>query len=328
MTTFKLGMEIILIVTAIKLIHFGYVKIFHKEKPSKPESLRYWGVLYFGERGCGKTLHQSWEIIKVIQYWSYIWKKYPHIRHGIILSNQILSEAAMKEIGKYTIEKVFYHFDDGEDMQFCPRINCWRGKDKHMLHGALIVLDDIATFLPSDGWQSTPLWMRKQWTQAQHLGLHFLFNCQVPTSYDIHARQATAIAFKFHKIIGSARPDETALPIRYIWGWYRRYKIKAYWLWQYGNMEPEQIADLKEGLKEIEEITVKPSAFSGIYNYSIHWISRKKSERYDTLQDVKEYEPQGYIGKKEYDCIDETHNHTEKGLDNYKAFKKADHILV
>jgi len=311
------------------ILYFIYRKV-RGGKYTKPEALKYWGVLYFGNRGSGKTLHQADQIMDVVRYWAYLWKIYPKVRHGIILTNQILSQEGLDEIAKYTTEKVYYHFDDGEEMHFCPRVNCWRGTKKHILHGALIVLDDISTFLPADNWQQTPYWMRKQWTQAQHLGLHFLFNCQEPTAYDINARRATALCYKFTKLVGSDRPDETAKEIKFIWGVYKRYKVKAAWLWKFGDLEPEQIADLKEGLKAKAEMTGKPSPFRNIFKSSPHLITEKKSMRYDTLQDVKEYEPKGYIGVKQFDCIDLTHNHTDKtNLDiPYTTFKKAEHELI
>jgi hypothetical protein len=297
----------------------------------KPESLKYWGVLYFGDRGSGKTLHQADQVIQIVKYWQWLWKKYPKTRHGIILTNQVLSEDALKEIKKYVgDEKIYFHFDDGEEMRFCPREKCWRGEKKHMLHGAVVVLDDIATFLPADGWQFTPQWMRKQWTQAQHLGLHFVFNCQEPLAYDINARRATQLAYRFDKIIGSLRPDETAKEVKKIWGLYVRRKIKAKFLWQFGNLEPEQIAQFKEAEKAKEQMTKRPSPWRGAWSTTPHLITRKKSIRYDTLQDVKEYEPKGYIGAREYECIDPEHNHTDKKRETppYTTFKKENHQLV
>lgn len=325
-----------LIVLSALLILFLIIR--EKRKIKKPECLKYWGVLYFGERGFGKTLEQADQMMKVFKYWVYLWNNYPSVKHGIILTNQLLSEQGKKEAQNIllkakipiALEQVYYHFDDGGEMQFCPRKNCWRGKKKHMLHGALIVLDDISTYLPADGWQGTPLWLRKQWTQAQHLGLHFLFNCQVPFAYDVNARRATAICYRFDKLIGSDRPDETAKEIKTIWGVYVKRQIKAKFLWQFGDMEPEQIADFKEAQKMKEKMTGKASPFSKMWASSVHWISNKKSNRYDTLQDVKEYEPKGYIGVKQFDCIDPTHNHTDKKniLIPYSAFKKAEHELV
>lgn len=329
------------LVLIISLVIFGGVYFLNKSLSSsikKPESLKYWGVLYFGERGSGKTLHQAEQIVKIVTYWVWLWNKFKGVRHGIILSNQLLSDVGIKEVQDILFKlklpipftEVFYHFDDGEEMHFCPRKNCWRGKKKHILHGAVIVLDDIATFLPNDGWQLTPQWMRKQWTQAQHLGLHFLFNCQDPLSYDVNARRATFLCYRFDKIIGSDRPDETAKEIKHIWGFYVRRKIKAKWLWSFGNLEPEQIAAFKEAQTAQEEITKKPSPFRGIWRTTPHLITAKKSLRYDTLQDVKEYEPQGYIGSKVYECIDPLHNHIAKDdLEiAYTKFVKSEHELI
>lgn len=292
--------------------------------PKKPETLRNWGVLYYGEGSSGKTLHQAFEMQKIFRYWHWLYKKFPHLKRGIIMTNQVLTPAATK--GN---EEFYYHFDDGEEMRFCPRKNCWRGDKKHMLHGAVVILDDVSTFLPPDNWQNTPLWMRKQWSQCGHLGIHFLFNCQDPLAYDINARRQTRLAFGFQKIFGNRRPDETDKPIKKIWGMYIRRKIKARWLWQFGDLEAEQINELKEGLKAQAELRgQKRTPFRGIWKRTYHFISKYKAGLYDTLQDVKEYEPAGYVGSKEYSCIDEDHNHIDKDAPNYTKFKKSDHELV
>lgn len=291
--------------------------------PKKPESLKYWGVLYFGDRGSGKTLHQAYEITLIFKYWHWLYKKYPYLKHGIVFTNQVLSPDAIK--GN---EEFYYHWDNAEELRFCPRKNCWRGDGKpHFLHGAVVVMDDISTILPQDYWHIVPQWQRKQWTQAGHFGIHHLFNCQDPVAYDINARRATKMAFRFDKVIGSGRPDETARPIKHIWGFYVRRRIKAKWLWQFGDMEPEQIAELKEALQAKKQMTGR-MPFRGIWKSTVHWISRKKCAIYDTLQDVQQYEPAGYIGVKEYPCIDPEHNHTDKRKKNFKPFKKSDHELV
>jgi len=298
--------------------------VYKTGKPRKPETLRYWGVLYYGEGSEGKTLHQAFEVQKIFRYWRWLYKKFPHLKRGIVLTNQVLTPEALR--GN---EEFYYHFDQGSEMRFCPRKNCWRGTKKHMLHGAVVVLDDVSTFLPPDQWQNTPLWMRKQWSQCGHLGIHFLFNCQEPMAYDINARRQTRLAFGFFKVFGNRRPDETAVPIKRIYGLYIRRKIKAKWLWQFGNLEPEQIADLKEGLKARAQLVgQKRVPFRGIWKPYFHLITKWKTSLYDTLQDVQEYEPAGYVGVKEYDCIDETHNHDEPDLSNYTKFKKSDHELV
>ncbi|MFI5205317.1 MAG: hypothetical protein ACHQVK_00065 [Candidatus Paceibacterales bacterium] len=296
----------------------------------KPETLKYWGVLYFGEGSNGKTLHQAWEVEKIFKYWNWLYKKNPTVHKGILMTNQVLTNKVLSGNEQY-----YYHFDDLGDTRFCPRPNCWRGKTdtgapkRHMLHGAVVVLDDISTVLPPDSWQNTPLWLRKQWTQCGHLGLHFLFNCQDPMAYDINARRQTRMAYAFNMVFSNRRPDETAKPVKKIFGFYIRRRIKAKWLWQFGDLEPAQIAEVKEALKAKAQLT-KRMPFSGIWKATAHLVTKHKTELYDTLQDVKEYEPKGYVGAKEYDCIDPTHNHTDKNNPDipYTAFKAANHELV
>lgn len=299
-------------------------RFFWPDVPKQPECLKFWGVLYFGEGGSGKTLHQASEIERVFKYWHWLYKKNPRLKRGIVFTNQVLKDSALK--GN---EEFYYHWDNAEDLRFCPRKYCWRGEEKHFLHGAVVVMDDISTILPPDNWQITPTWMRKQWTQSGHFGIHFLFNCQDPFAYDINARRQTRICYRFDKIFGNRRPDETAKPVKRIWGIYVRRRIKAKWLWQFGDLEPEQIAEFKEALRAQKEMSGSHRVpFRGIWKSTVHFITRHKCEIYDTLQDVQQYEPAGYIGVKEYDCIDESHNHTDPDAPNYTKFKKSDHELI
>ena len=313
--------KIIVLIAAAICAYYWYAS---KKKPSKPETLKYWGVLYYGEGSNGKTLHQATEIESILKYWHWLYSKYPKIHRGIILTNQVLSDKLIAGS-----EEFYYHFDDLGDTRFCPRPNCWRGTKKHALHGAVVVIDDISTVLPPDSWQTTPLWLRKQWTQCGHLGIHFLFNCQDPFAYDINARRQTRMAFGFNMVFSNQRPDETAKPNDKIYGIYVRRKIKAKWLWQFGDLEPAQIQEFKEGLKARAEVT-KRMPFSGIWKSTMHLVTKHKASLYNTLQDVQEYEPKGYLGVKEYDCIDPEHNHTDKNNTElpYTTFKKSEHELV
>ena len=224
--------------------------LFAKSFPPKPEALKVFGTLYYGDRSAGKTLHQADQIVKTFEYWKWLYKKHPELKRGILMTNTELSPNSI--IGN---EDYYYYFEELDELRFCPRKNCWRGKKQHSLHGAIVVLDDISTLLPPDSWQLTPVWFRKYWTQAGHMGLHFLFNCQEPTAYDINARRATELCYRFSKIIGSRRPDETLRPVNHIWGFYVRHKIKAKWLWQFGDLEPAQIQEFKEGLKARKKLT-------------------------------------------------------------------------
>ena len=319
--------------TTIKKI---WVKIFGVRKP---EIDKHWTIIYYGPRGSCKTLHQGKETIHVLVYLEWLYLKWPNLPRAIVMTNQKFNA----QIEGLYLNKDLFYWEDVKDFHYCPRKGCWKGPEKHRLHNAYLIFDDISTILPPDSWQNTPLWLRKTFSQARHNGVRCLANLQDPNAVDINFRRYCDLAFKFSKLIGSRDPDEAKPPVKYIFGIYRRRKIEAEMLWKYGNLPEQQIRLALMDKERLEEELKRQGHALDIveddsWKGSIHFYTRRMAMMYDTTQNVKEYEPAGYLYK-ELRCIDPAHVHEwDKGetrpieelkkLPNFCKYKKAIRELV
>lgn len=301
-------------------------KIFKKkDRPRKikvPETEKWWTTLYYGPRGSGKSYHQAKVAQQILKYWDWLYWKFPDLKPAIMMSVQKFSPDLEKE---YLRKRLFY-WTDARDLRYCPRPDCWRGKTRHRLHGAYILFDDMATILPADHWQNTPVWFRKMFSQARHFGIRILANCQDPFSVDINFRRYVDMAFKFRKGMATRDPDETRPKLKFVFGIYHRRKIRAEWLWKLGDMSEDEIEMFKLKQKQMSEITGS-HFFKDVWRASVHFITRRGTEIYDTTQDVPEYRPKGYAHH-ELRCIDPTHNHNDPKAPNYCGYKKVFHEVV
>jgi hypothetical protein len=292
-----------------------------------PEIFRYWSTIYYGARGSGKTLHQGKMTVKTLEYLNWYYIKNPNLPRAIVFTNQLLADKIKNKYNDY-----LYFWSDVSELKNCPRKNCWRGKNEHRLHGALVIFDDLTNILPPDSWRMTPMWLRKMFLQGRHFGIRILGNMQDPFAVDVNFRRCVDIAYKFQRLFGNSDPDETKKKVNFIFGIYRRRKIKADLLWTNGDI-PEQLIRLQQVNKEEQNEYLKKAGKEwaivneNSWKGSIHFWRRKDTEIYDTTQDVKEYEPQGFIHK-EFECIDPTHNHTDPKAENYCKYKKIVHELV
>ena len=346
----------ILLLLLIIIIYYWLKSIFHFGATNKkPESEKWWTILYYGARGSGKSLHQAKLCVAIFKYLDYIYRptakiKIPHraIVFSIQRFNKEIEDARLVYkfgfkietdpdgnktlVANDRIKRVhnpvgnLYYWNDARDLRYCPRIVCWRGQQKHRTHHAYIIFDDMATILPADNWQSTPIWMRKMFAQARHFGIRIISNAQDPFSLDINFRRYCDMAFRFRKIIGSPDPDETKPPIKHIWGVYTRRKIKAELLWKMGDMPEEDIKRMRESEKQRKKVDGSYK-ISDVWKATPHWIGKTICNIYDTTQDVPEYHPTGYEHT-ELGCLDPAHNHTDKKASNYCGYNKVIHTLV
>lgn len=313
-------------------------KWWRKRPIKKPETDKNWTTIYYGQRGSGKTLHQSREVLNILKYLKKLYYNRPELPHAIVFTNSKLSPTIENDYKDY-----LHYWDEPDDFRFCPRKNCWKGKTKHRLHGAYLIFDDLANILPAANWNNTPMWLKKIFLQGRHFGIRCLANCQDPFSVDVNFRRCIDLAYKFAKIWGNPDPDETKPPLKYIFGIYRRRKIDSETLWRYGDL-PEQTIRMLMLQKEQENDQLKKMGkemeivIDDSWRGSYHLFNRtgkflfglfniSATNVYDTLQDIQEYEPQGYLHK-EFKCIDPRHNHTDPKAANYCDFKKVKHELV
>lgn len=281
----------------------------------KPEIEKWWTTLFYGPRGSGKTLHQAKIVLSILEYLKKLYKANPHLKPAIVFSVQKFSEKIEKEyLGTY-----LYYWRDAKDLRYCPRKNCWKSDTRHRLHGCYLIFDDMATILPADGWSQTPIWMRKMFAQARHFGIRIVANLQDPFSVDINFRRYVDMCYRFRKVIGSKDPDETKPPVKRIWGVYHRRKIKAEWLWKFGDMIDEEIIKMRSKEKIKEKVTGEAPAYKDLWKGSFHLITKKVCSIYDTTQDVPEYKPTAYEHE-EIGCSDPKHPDC--------GYKKVFHQLV
>jgi len=279
----------------------------------RPEIERRWTTLYYGHRGSGKTQHQAAVLKRELRYLRWLHKTYPYIKQPIVYSIQRFNEKITKEFKDF-----LYYWDDATELRYCPRKKCWRGKQRHPLHGAVIVFDDIGTILPPDEWRTTPMWLRKIFKQGRHFGIRVLANVQDPFDCDINFRRTCDIAYRFRKILSNRDPDETRPKIKRIFGLYLRRRVKAETLWKLGDKTDEEIQIMRLKDKENEKI-YGVSIFRDAFAASYHLITKNKCELYDTLQNVQEYKPRGFQHT-ETKCNDPTHPHCK--------FKKTTHSYI
>ena len=288
----------------------------------KPETSKVWTTIYYGERGSGKTLHQSKEMMNVLRYLRKLYTLRPELNKAIVFTNQKISKKVINEYKEF-----LYFWNDCEDFKYCPRKNCWRGKQKHNLHGCYLIFDDVSIILDPRNWPLTPDWLKKYFVLGRHFGIHMLASLVNPLAVDVSFRRCIDMAYQFTKIWGSPDPDETQPAIKRVFGIYRRRRVDAKTLWRTGDLPEQQIrllmmqrAEMEEELKEQgkEMDIILDESWRGTYHlfnrtgklwpfgYIFNPIA--STEIYDTLQNVKEFVPRGYLCT-ELKCIDPAHIH-------------------
>ncbi len=257
----------------------------------KPEIEKFWTVIYYGRRGSGKTLHQAKMIRWTLSYLKKLYKHYPKIDRAIIVTDLKLSYDFRQE------NKAFlYFFDEIEQLEHCPRKNCWKGKEPHRLHHCYLIFDDISRRLPKDSWELTPSWLKDYFIQGRKLGIHCLASMVNADNVDISFRRCTDIAYKFRRIIGNKDPDESKNPVRFIFGVYMRRFIDAEDLWNRGNLSEREIQVMMAN-QELENEKLKRLGKGWAVVLSDNWLGRTyfytKSlvKIFDTHNIVKSYKP-------------------------------------
>lgn len=225
------------------------------QKIFKPIWEKYLTVLLYGPRSQGKSLHQAKLARSIFKYLDNLYYENPNLPQAIMVSNQLFSDKFAqpyliprpfkKRKKEYVYQRRLYYWESIQQLKKCPRENCWKGTDTHVLHDAYIIFDDIATIIPADGWQDLPKWFRKIFAQAGHNGVHCIANVQDPVSADINFRRYVDIAIKFKKLMGSPRPEVAKPPVKLIWGLYMTWKVSAEELWRYGDMTEYDIKKSK-----------------------------------------------------------------------------------
>lgn len=268
-------------------------------------------VLLYGPRSAGKSLQQAKYVRSIFRYLDQLYSKFKTLPQAIVMSNQMFCKEYEDKymhvrIGKRGIihQQRLYYWESIHQLKRCPRENCWKGLDEHPLHDAYIIFDDIATIIPADGWADLPKWFRKIFAQAGHNAVHCIANVQDPMSCDINFRRYVDVALKFRKLIGSRRPEASKPLVKYIWGFYGTRQIAAEELWRFGDRSEAEIVQMKE---------MNPELHKANWNVRLHWIGRKATNIYNTLQNVPEFMP-SKLEHIEMTCVDPNCKEGHKGM--------------
>jgi hypothetical protein len=302
-------------------------------------------TLFYGPRSQGKSLHQAKTVRDILSYLEGMYNLYPNLPQAIIVSNQKFNPKIEE---KYLGSRLYY-WESIQQLKYCPRKDCWKEereyipigtqwharhkdkpigtregdlgvpmvhvkREKHRLHDCYMIIDDAATIIPADGWQDLPRWFRKVFAQAGHNGVHVIANIQDPLSCDINFRRYVDLCFKFNKVMGNRRPEAGKPPVRFIWGLYTSREIPAEELWSHGDKSEAEIQQeridreaMESAAREAGQKIVRTATRA--WKRRFHWIYRRDTEIYDTLQNVPEYMPNSFEHY-EIKCIDKNCNHT------------------
>jgi len=139
-----------------------------------------------------------------------------------------------------------------------------------------IVIDEIANYLPADGWATTPRWLRKTFAQYRHRGLRIFANTQDYMAVDINFRRMVKVAYKVTKVFGSRDLSATLPDPRWIWGVIMKLQF-----------DPDAI----EG-QGVHSDTLQNEAKILWFHVPIFFsIKPRLVDMYDTTQDIPEYMP-------------------------------------
>lgn len=269
-----------------------------------PNCSHYWTSDYYGPRGTCKSIHAVRELVATLRWLHKLYTKKPGLHRAIVLTNFKLSE----ELERTYLGRDLFYFDDDdlETLRWCPREACWRGPEKHKLHGAYVFVDDVSNLLPAQDWASVPPWLRKMLIKGRKAGLHFVFTMVDAFDQPIQLRRCTDVAYRFRNRWKTRDPDETMPPLKHIFGWYQRRRVNADMLWKYGDL-PEQVIQLRKIQQEElhEKLREMEKAYAIVYDDSwagaIHFFNRSgrfpnwrflrglrvsSTDNYDTHQDV------------------------------------------
>lgn len=164
-----------------------------------------------GDKGGGKSLLESRTALALFRQYRETEKKYPQLKHRIYYSKQKFTKI-IEDRELITSENPKGHlmyWDTLDDLQFCPRKNCWRGEESHAVHNTDIAWDEIGNDLPPDGWRDNPDFVRQIFSHCRKRGNRIYANAQRYEMVDVHFRRQVDRCWKVGKLFGSRDIDVT-----------------------------------------------------------------------------------------------------------------------
>lgn len=224
--------------------------------------------LTYGKKGSGKSLAQAKEAFDLKKEYTKMEKKYPKLPKRILLSNQKFSNEMEKHLAPN-----LYYWQNFAQLKYCPRKNCWRGKEKHPVHDADIQHDEISKDFPAGGWQDTPRWVKVMFSHLRKRGNRYFANCQKYEDIDISFRRQIDHVYISRKVFGSREKMATRPPVKHLWGLI----IKK-------ELDPDFIEHEPDPKKRAEDAVIREIA-------EWFFIRKKYVKAYDTQAELPAYKP-------------------------------------
>lgn len=275
--------------------------------------LKKWFIIIFAPPGNCKSMEQARITYKLIREYYKIAKKYPNLRKRFVFTNQLLaSEIKHRYIkGRKDLFVKAYqdgyllHWNQPEELRYCPIKNCWKSDRVHQLHDCDLLCDEGANLFPAtmrNADDDMPMWMKTMLAQHRHRSIRLVLLTHDFMGINISARRLIWEAWAMEKVIGSRDPSPSLPPVRFIWGLYSRRKIDP-------DLARKEASDVKlliktEKGKSSDEKNDRMKLI-GVPRY--RYISRFKASLYDTLEDVKDLVIKREVEHIEVPCQDPLH---------------------
>ena len=186
-----------------------------------------------GDKGAGKSLLEARMGRQFLAGYARTERKYPALPHRIYYSKQHFckeiedQELVQRKVvdpnnpSKWEIQILnpnghLYYWNEVDELQFCPRQNCFRGTQPHHLHSTDVAWDEIGNDLPPDKWKDNPDWLRQIFSHARKRGNRIFANAQKYEMTDVHFRRQVDVAWIVTKLLGSRDIDPTTPDPKYV----------------------------------------------------------------------------------------------------------------
>jgi len=171
-----------------------------------------------GDKGSGKSLLESRTAMYLFHQYRETEKKYPKLKHRIYFSKQKFTKKVEERelITEKNPDGHLMYWSKLDDLQFCPRLNCWRGEKPHPIHNTDVAWDEIGNDLPPDGWNDNPDYVRQMFSHCRKRGNRIYANAQKYEMTDVHFRRQVDRCWKVAKLFGSRDIDVTRPDPRFV----------------------------------------------------------------------------------------------------------------
>jgi hypothetical protein len=244
-----------------------------------------------GSKGAGKSLYEARLARDLINSYYRIEKRYPQLPHRIYFSKQhFCKEIEDKELVKRRVYDAknpakfkdvivnpnghLYYWYEVDDLQFCPRVDCWRSKDPHHVHSTDIAWDEIGNDLPPDKWKDNPEWLRQIFSHSRKRGNRIFANAQKYEMTDVHFRRQVDVALMVTKLIGTRDIDPTRPDPKFV--------FVLQMIREFDPVDVENESDPRNLMKEGDEKMIGWPKFK--------FYTHKDTEVYDTTFELPPYQ--------------------------------------